>query len=350
MQQPVCELDIQKFCSIPPPVGDGDDCDGKVVEAVFEYTGAGCADPLANPQEGKAKCEGDPMGAEPIDVVYTGKDPAKITVSPQSVIVGDTFAVTATGRDRLHSNTKLDLGSGAQRLEIHTSCSKDLTVGDRFGSLILREFVPQGGSPSDGEVIYTYLVSHSGSGDVVVDVDDDQLGLIAEDLVVPEGVTVELSRAAVLTETTTNVAAVLDVDGVCADDMDSVTVTTVIPPASCADGKPKALVFQYTGDSCEEGINSQNKDECSGDPMDASNVSIVVTRDASKVSASPDSGVNVGDLVTVTTTDSKLRAETELDIVGGAETQSLNIHTSCSDDLVVGDQFGSLLLVEFIPE
>ncbi len=36
-------------------------------------------------------------------------------------------------------------------------------------------------------------------------------------------------------ETTTNVAAVLDVGGVCADDMDLATVTTVIPPTSCSD-------------------------------------------------------------------------------------------------------------------
>ena len=30
-----------------------------------------------------------------------------------------------------------------QKLSIHTSCSKPLEIGDQFGSLILRDFIPE---------------------------------------------------------------------------------------------------------------------------------------------------------------------------------------------------------------
>jgi len=50
--------------------------------------------------------------------------------------------VTATGRDRLHADTKLVLGDDAQLLTVHTSCSKILNVEDQFGGVKLVDFVP----------------------------------------------------------------------------------------------------------------------------------------------------------------------------------------------------------------
>jgi hypothetical protein len=56
--------------------------------------------------------------------------------------------------------------------------------------------------------------------------------------------------------------------------------------------------------------------------------------------------------VTIYTTENKLGTETKFDVVqqDGTILQSLTIHTSCSDDLIVGQQFGSMLLTKFIPE
>ncbi len=94
-------------------------------------------------------CSGNPVLAQPVSVAYTGKDPDKISVSPASNInLGETFRVTATGRDELHSNTKLQITSSndiLQTLEIHTSCSQPLAPGDVFGGLRLVEFTTKDG-------------------------------------------------------------------------------------------------------------------------------------------------------------------------------------------------------------
>ena len=82
-------------------------------------------------------------------VEYVGKDANKFTVSPASMIdVGDTFRLTATGTDTLKSSTKLQILTPvrvvAQRIEIHTSCSKPLALGDEFGALRVVGFVSGG--------------------------------------------------------------------------------------------------------------------------------------------------------------------------------------------------------------
>ena len=38
---------------------------------------------------------------------------------------------------------------------------------------------------------------------------------------------------------------------------DEVTLKVVERPASCEDGRPTALVFEYTGDDCDATTNSQ---------------------------------------------------------------------------------------------
>ena len=51
----------------------------------------------------------------------------------------------------LKASTKLEvIGTGTQKLTIHTSCSKDLNVGDEFGSLKLVELTTtEGGTVTD---------------------------------------------------------------------------------------------------------------------------------------------------------------------------------------------------------
>ena len=63
-----------------------------------------------------------------------------------------------------------------------------------------------------------------------------------------------------------------------------------VPPATCADGKPNRLVFEYTGDDCSATTNQQEgKLECDGDPNGAAPISIVMTRDADEIDVSPTS-------------------------------------------------------------
>ncbi len=120
-----------------------------------------------------------------------------------------------------------------------------------------------------------------------------------------------------------------------------------VPPAleACDIGKPKALTFQYTGEACSASINRQDgKFVCSGLPTSAP-ATVKVTKDADKIIPSVTS-VNIGDFVTIITKENRLKADLEVNIGG----QFLKIHTSCSMPIEVGDQFGSLSLVKYLPE
>jgi hypothetical protein len=136
----------------PTPIAS---CDtGKPQGLVFEYTGGDCS-ASTNDQEGKAKCEGPGPGPGAVEVKYSGKGKKHITLTPEGevVVTGgglDSFVILEASRKgkkgkKLESNTKLEIKQGGdvvQKLEIHTSCSKPLNVGDVFGSLTLREFIP----------------------------------------------------------------------------------------------------------------------------------------------------------------------------------------------------------------
>lgn len=119
---------------------------GEPIGLVFEYTGASCA-ATTNDQEGKVKCSGDPAGAPAVQIVLT-KDEEKMTLIPsgQSVAPGTQLTLWSAEDKELKDKVKLEIrqnGTALQSLEIETSCKKPLNIGDQFGSLLLREFVPE---------------------------------------------------------------------------------------------------------------------------------------------------------------------------------------------------------------
>jgi hypothetical protein len=124
-------------------------------------------------------------------------------------------------------------------------------------------------------------------------------------------------------------------------------------PAGCEIGKPTALVFQYTGEGCVDG-NDQADDKwsCSGDPNNAEPVQVVMTKDADKFDVKPSSGINIGETFEIRMKEDgkEFPSEIKFDIRNGQTLQSLKIHTSCSQPLNVGDQFGSVILEEFEPK
>ena len=132
----------------PPPEECSDNL--KIQAITFTYTGASCSDPLDNPQEGRATCTGDPAAAEPVSIAYIGKDPDKFGVTPggESIQVNGTVTVEAIGRSTMHADTRLEIRQGGvvlQTVNLHTSCSKSLGVGDIFGALRIEQivFVPK---------------------------------------------------------------------------------------------------------------------------------------------------------------------------------------------------------------
>ena len=123
-------------------------------------------------------------------------------------------------------------------------------------------------------------------------------------------------------------------------------------PAGCEIGKPTALVFQYTGEGCVDG-NDQADDKwsCSGDPDGASPIQVVMTKDADKFDVTPSSGINIGNTFEIRMKEDgkEFPSEIKFDVRNGQTLQSLKIHTSCSQPLSVGDQFGSVILTEVLP-
>jgi hypothetical protein len=142
----------------------------------------------------------------------------------------------------------------------------------------------------------------------------------------------------------------VDLDDLTCSAEDSVTVEVVEPPATCDDGKPTALVFEYTGDDCSATTNLQNgKFSCSqtGDVLGAL-ANVLMTKDADKISVEI-----IGNMVKIFYSDpvgKEFPSEIKYDVIGESGTQSQTLHTSCSQPLNVGDQFGALILRTFIPK
>jgi hypothetical protein len=124
--------------------------------------------------------------------------------------------------------------------------------------------------------------------------------------------------------------------------------------------KPKALTFVYTGDSCSATHHSQDptKVSCSGDPAHAAPVRIVASSRLNL--ADPHTRVWFDGVVALDgsfTIDAasagarRLGADTYFQIFdpSGRLLQTLKVHTSCSQPLDAGDQFGSLRLTGFTP-
>jgi hypothetical protein len=128
----------------------------------------------------------------------------------------------------------------------------------------------------------------------------------------------------------------------------------------CDGTKPNALTMKYTGDGCEATHHSQaaGKVICSGDPNDATPVYIVAkSLDGSKTyfggivelgSTFDIDATNAG----TTRLDTNTVAKIYTVVNGGQGTllQTVQFHTSCSQPLIYGDQYGSLELVGYTPQ
>lgn len=129
------------------------------------------------------------------------------------------------------------------------------------------------------------------------------------------------------------------------------------PASGCDAGKPATLTMLYTGGSCTDSNHQQGSSaSCSGNVNGAATVQIVVTDnskpDDKKARVFFDGAVQLNDAFVVDSAAagiSRLRSNTFFHIysTGGQLLQSIGVHTSCSQPLGLGDQFGSLLVVGF---
>ena len=129
----------------------------------------------------------------------------------------------------------------------------------------------------------------------------------------------------------------------------------------CDAGKLRAVTMEYTGDGCDVTSHGQETEKvsCSGDPMDEMMVRIVATdkQDLSDPKAKVwfDDVVELNDefeIDAVNAGEDGLKSSTYVTIfnMNGDVLQTANFHTSCSQPLRLGDQFGSLSLSGSTPK
>ena len=347
---PVCSLDLSVTADAntvqPGPTPSCDSLEDKPDTITWRYDGgseplgqcAGSTLPTATNDKGKTHKDFECSGS--VDVGQA------ITVTPdkggsRTVNPGEEFTLELKESKEL----RLSNGGGAQSLEIHTSCSQPIAAGLTAGALTIVAL--DGQRLSDTDVTFTYEVTNDGD-DVTNASISDSFGSVDDDFELGAGESVTFTRTRDITATTTNTVNVTSLlqNGETCEASDSATVEVLPPPLSCKDGDPTSLVFEYTGESCAASSNTQgSKFECSGSPGSGT-VSISLADDADDFTLST-SSLSVGDTVRVSSSDGDdLKSSTELNVGG----QFLDIHTSCSAPLRVGDQFGSLILREFVPE
>ncbi|HEX9794019.1 MAG TPA: hypothetical protein VGC54_08555 [Planctomycetota bacterium] len=125
----------------------------------------------------------------------------------------------------------------------------------------------------------------------------------------------------------------------------------------CSQGRPGALILGYTGEDCSATHHNQDptKVSCNGDPMFLDPVRIVAQKEGDPTQVYFDGLVALGDKFTMDAAAigrTELHSSAEIFVIDpgtGATLQTVVFHTSCSQPLALGDQFGSIEVCGFIP-
>ncbi|KAA3640607.1 MAG: DUF11 domain-containing protein, partial [Bacteroidetes bacterium] len=364
---------------------NGEDCcdnGDKPVSFVLLYNGESCAESANNQGEigGKWDCSGDAGGDANVYIeVNDGQFSGNVSIN-------STFMVS-NGGSNLSNPIEVTIydqqgGTQLQYIEIHTSCSAPIVNGDQFGSLVLisSEFDDgyscgstfqgadyqwqekvEGGSWTDipgateadydppfitETTQYRRLASNCGCGEessniITKEVTSLDPGEIEDD---------EVNCGPFDPEEITNVTSASDGEP-----------PIVTGESCCEDGfKPAVLTMRYTGEGCSATVTTQPDDKwnCDGDPGFAGSVYIVANDDDD-----PNDGliwftgtVNLNENFIVDADnagESKLKSNTIIhifDVQGGTLLQKVNFHTSCSQPLATGDQWGASLLLHIVAE
>jgi hypothetical protein len=126
-------------------------------------------------------------------------------------------------------------------------------------------------------------------------------------------------------------------------------------------GKPRALIFIYTGLGCDATHDAMDpgKVTCTGDPLMASTVRIHVSDKSNPYDSGGhvyfDGNVNLGGAFTADAMNAgqtRFPASTFAFVfdLSGNLLQSIGFHTSCSQPIQDGDQYGTLLLTGYVGE
>jgi len=128
--------------------GTADDCSaGKPLKLEFQYTGGDCSASDNDQSSDKAGCDGDPAMLSTVHIIASGSKGDVYLVD--SVDLAGTFWVDPTliGGDKIDNNLIIEIFDESdnllQTVNLHTSCSQPLAVGNVFGGVELVTFVPK---------------------------------------------------------------------------------------------------------------------------------------------------------------------------------------------------------------
>ncbi|MCS5637032.1 MAG: DUF11 domain-containing protein [Myxococcota bacterium] len=317
---PQCSLSVEKEgCVVQAPDVPGDGCEGKVTSFTFQYTGLGCdaSSHLQNPR--KVRCIGGAASEEPVNILVSSKKRKRwswdsgwwgkkrhrktVFASETGVLIGDSIVVDAAngGKHKIGSKTYVSISSGSGSHDVieldkfHTSCSQPFGPGMVFGSVQI-----------------TSVTSTQGGTVSLPDPEEDE----------------------------------------CSTSID------LIPPPHCL-GKIKNLELRYTGGDCSQSLNTQatTKTGCVDATAPSASPVRVILSDGKL--PPPNSSVYLdqnmvsgGDILTVDASlipscsySGTLKSVTGYwvkDAVTDELIQDGFFHTSCSQPLNLGDQFGAL--------
>ena len=379
-----CDISVNQTCSVVPQASDDKLCTESISATTLLYTGP-------NKQNATVVFQGKDGGS----VTYSGVDlVSNVTILTKPSQNG--YTVDAGIGQKLGSATTITIDGKAEI--IHTSCSAvyvagvpapldsktpypansekgdpsplwtvfnfrqkdDVVIDGGIGNQEGQEScsVPFGGA----SVTYGYQITNNGSTKVSISsVADSQFGelLVNPPKFLEAGDSFSLSKKKTVTQSTTstvNVSAeVFGNSAVTCPAMDATEVSVdPAPQLSCADGKPAKLGFTYVGGSCADSNHDQgsSKSSCSGNSTGVSPVTLKFMDKKGTVLLTET--VNIGDTVLVDPSQygkDKFDSETHIAVISGNKViQNLNIHTSCSVALEVGDQHGGVVISSFTPD
>jgi hypothetical protein len=212
----------------------GTPCQEKPSVVSLRYVGGSCAE-TTNTQYGTVECAGDAGANEPVRITVSensdGSGHVFLDTITTTVDLGEVIDATAAnaGTNDFDSNVYIRIrdGGGAtlQLLKIHTSCSKPLAIGDRFGAI---QVVGLDNMSMGDFVTYSYKVTNPNAGTATdINVIDNPLGIITVGESISGNSMETYTRDEFITSDTMNTVTVTGkVNGVeCTEGIDSATVT-----------------------------------------------------------------------------------------------------------------------------
>jgi len=363
------------LCPIPPQPDCGD-CDGKVTQLTLKYNGSGT--PWVEVKQKKHN-----------EIVFEGY-----------VASGAEFTFVGTDKGTLGTEIKIYV-DGNENAKIHTSCSKPIGPGLIKGDFeVMEGYSKKGGKlcplppqpdcgDCDGKVT-RLILQYDGTDAAQVKVEQKKNHDVVFDEWVEPGEQFQIfgtdkgtlgteikiyvdgdENAKIHTSCSKPIGPGLVkgdfqvIEGYSKNGGKLCPIPPPPPPGSdwCDGAKAQALLVEYTGEDC---ILNHNQDPskvfCDGDPLFAATVRILAQDKANPDDPNAkiwfDGLVNLNGQFLIDADfnnlgETKLKAETHVFIYtsdGLTLLQTLEFHTSCSQPLGEGNQFGSLLMVDFIPE